>query len=557
MAVEVRGLPSGHLGVDPFNSMVHDSLPIAETLPRMRFRPDWLEPLRALRASYPEATEASGPVVVDPQTEAPLHQLMSPAPDRSRHSPDRVLFVAAVGPLSALNRYRYPETGQPVVCAPLSELRNFAIFCDATGARQYFLGMRDAGTISLFQLERDGTFRKRTMAGAGRAMVLDVINPTPQVRVLLDYSGSFKQDPEVRTVSPVQIIGDRQVPLGGVGAGSARLVSPPLAPQAIGSGRYIVLHLADPRRNPNRLSAAERLWGGDIARDRRWLTGHIRDLSILSEEEYAAFRPPAHISQFPNDLAHPHLEYSGLYEDSWAGREFKVRLTPTGPNQEAVIRGQIPQVTADGAGFQTELTVLIDDIEVGKKRLATGDFEVRVPGGAGEAPRWIECRFSHSQKLPPPDGRIAIGQIKFIGFEPRNEALSRPPEHLSTFPKDLSHPKLDHSGIYTDGWGEKTIRTRLHQAAPDAEIVLRGQLPEVGGNTAFLTEVVMLLDGTEVCRKTLVPGDFEMRAPAGKTAQARWVECRFTHTQTLPPPDGRSVGAHIRFLGFESPRPAP
>jgi hypothetical protein len=82
-------------------------------------------------------------------------------------------------------------------------------------------------------------------------------------------------------------------------------------------------------------------------------------------------------------------------------------------------------------------------------------------------------------------------------------------------------------------------------------------IPEVDGNSAFRTELTVLIDGAEVVRRMLPPGEFEVRTPGGKTAQARSVECRFTHTQPLPPPDGRSVSAHIRFLGFEPSRPVP
>jgi hypothetical protein len=147
--------------------------------------------------------------------------------------------------------------------------------------------------------------------------------------------------------------------------------------------------------------------------------------------------------------------------------------------------------------------------------------------------------------------------VRFVGFEPRNEALSRPPDRLASFPRDLEHPLLECAGVHGDGWTGASFRARLTQATPGAEVVFRGHVPDAAGGGAFRTELVLLVDGQEVARRALGPGDFELRAPAGKTAQARWVECRFTDTQVLPPPDGRRVGAHIRFLGFEPPRQGP
>ena len=553
LAAEVRGTPSGYLGVNPFDQLVLE-LPAANARGlRFKGREDSREAMRALAASYGPAFEGGGPTIRDPRTGAPLHRLISAQPDRTGRPPERVLVVAGVGGLSVLNRYRHPESGPALLCAPLAGVRNFAVFCDATGARQNFLGMKEPEDIACHLIEADPCLRKRTMAGVGHAMVLDVLSPSPRVRVLLDYTGSFKSDPAARHVTPAAVVGDRRVSLGGVGRGAARLVSPPVAPQAAGGGHFLALDFGSATCNPNRLGAVERLWGAELPRDRRLLAAHVRDISVISEEEYAAFRPPQQVTTFPDDLTHPHLEYSGLYEEGWVGREFKVRLTQPVPGQEAVVRGMIPQITP-GAAFRTELTVRIDGEPVQKRVLSAGDFEVRVPGGATAGPRWIELRFSDDQILPAPDGRPAVALVKFIGFEPKDEAKSRPPENLAAFPADVGHPKLGQSGISADGWCEKAVAATLWQAGPGRDAVVRGQIPEVAGDSAFRTELTLLVDGTEVAKRTLQTGEFEVRAPAGGTAaQARRLECRFSHAQTLPPPDGRAVGALLRFVGFEPP----
>ncbi len=554
MATEVRGVPTGQLGQDPFEHQVRALFTIYQTAPRVP--PEWEQSLTALRVAYlARHRRGIGPSIYDPDSGEVMHQLMNAPAETGAGPPERVLVVSTIGPLSAFNRSRYLESGASIVCDRLTDVRNFVVFCDVSGARQHFYGMKTPTEIGMYQLQSDPAFPKQSMAGVGRALVFDVINPAPRVRVLVSATASYYSDPAKRVVPPIRVVGDRRVDFASVGAGSARLISPPLAPQAIGTGRYLALDFGDPSRNANNLNAVEKLWGVDLPRDRRYLTGHVRDISVLSEEEYAAFRPPQQITKFPDDLTHPHLEYSGLYEEGWVGKNFKVRLTQPESGQEAVIRGMIPQVSADGAGFRTEATVLIDGKPVEKRMLKTGDFEIRVPCGAVAGPRWIEVRFSEDQLLPAPDGRRTVAHIKFVGFEPKDEAKSRSPEKLDAFPADLSHPKAEAMGIYTDAWTEKTFTTLLLPTGPDRDAVVRGQIPEITGDTAYRTELTLLLDGVEVAKRVLGTGDFEVRAPAGKSAQSYRLECRFSNTQALPPPDGRVVGALLRFVGFEPAKP--
>jgi hypothetical protein len=147
-----------------------------------------------------------------------------------------------------------------------------------------------------------------------------------------------------------------------------------------------------------------------------------------------------------------------------------------------------------------------------------------------------------------------VALLRFVGFEPRDEARSRPPVALAAFPADLKHPRLERSGLHDDGWTAQEFAAKLWQPGP-GEAVVRGQVPGGPGGPEFRTELTVLLDGVEAARRTLGPGDFEVRVPAAAPAAgARRIECRFTRTQRLPAPDGRAVGAHLRFVGFETAR---
>src|SRR5579883_237892 len=547
---ELHDVPNSLVTMTPF----HRYIPPQDRHARGTFQ---FSDKPAVRARQAMRFEWDLPTVVDPATKQPLHELLSTSPNWTTTPPDHVLLVAGGGRLSLFNRYRYPENGPAMLCMPLSEVRNFAVFRDASGARQNFLGMDEIDHVAMHRLEPDPCFPHRTMAGVGQDVVVDVINPSPRVRVLVSNTSRFRPERDYRPAPGLHIVGDTRVALTTLGDGAARLVSPPIAPQKVGSSNILALHFDNKiMRNPNRLEGLEKLWGTSLPRDRRMLTCSVRDISILSEEEYAAFRPPEAIAKFPDELSHPQLEYSGFDEDGWVNKGFKARLTQSAPGQEVVIRGQVPSLPGQQT-FRTEVTVLVDGQPIEKKMLNTGDFEIRANDAATTGPRWVECRFSESLVLPAGDERLVMALIKFVGFEPKDESRSRPPEKLSVFPSDLSHPKLEQTGIFTDGWCGPTFQAQLWHATPDGEVVIRGQIPNVARDGAFRTDLTILLDGKPIAHQTLAPGDFEVRAPAGKTTQAQWIECRFSTPQTLPPPDGRSVGAHLKYLGFEPARPTP
>ena len=544
LAVELRDVPNSQLAPFPYQRVL-----TTEDLERRKHRKE-TRVSRALDALWVDPDARPEPWVIDPDTNRPLHQVMHTPPDWRADPPDRVLLVGGGGRLSIFNRHHFPEEGTGLVCAPLSTVQNFAVLRDATEARQSFLGMDTIEQVALCRLEPDPIFPRRSMAGVGKHLVFDVINPSPRVRVLLSYTASFHPDTSHRTPPAVQIVGATRTTMTPVGDGAARLVSAPLAPQQLGASSVLALTFdAELFRNPNYLRGIERLWGAGLPRDRRHLTGNVRDVSVISEEEYAAFRPPAVLTKLPDDLTHPHLEYSGLYEHGWVSKTFKVRLTQPEPGHDAVVRGQIPTVPGR-EGFRTQLTVLLDGTPVETRTLGTGDFEIRVPAGAVSGPRWLECRFTEALALPAPDGRPAVALLRSVGFEPADVSKTRPPEHLSVFPADLSHPKLAAAGIDLDGWVGTAGRAHLWFAGPARDVVVRGNVPLIA--TPFRTEMTVLLDGAEVAKRALASGDFEVRVPVGAgPAGPRRLECRFSAVQQLPAPDTRATAARLTYFGFE------
>jgi hypothetical protein len=66
----------------------------------------------------------------------------------------------------------------------------------------------------------------------------------------------------------------------------------------------------------------------------------------------------------------------------------------------------------------------------------------------------------------------------------------------------------------------------------------------------FRTEMSVRFDGQVVARETLGVGEFDVRTDLPKGAQLARVELVFSHSQTLPSPDGRRAAALLQFVGF-------
>ena len=444
-------------------------------------------------------------------------------------------YLLAAGPgQSALNYSRYSrETAANLLMRPLRDVRNHLVLRESRQSK--LVPLPFAVFDPAAALACDAPAKDPLLPGHGRAvylgprLTLQVVNPSPKVRVVLASSALIPA--WAGKLPSGAVTGATAVPIEYAGGGSGRLVTPPLE-LAIEHGAR-VLRLALGREN----GPAE------------GLVTLCRDLSVVTEEEYDAYRPPVAIDGFPQGLTDPLLEYSGVVEDGWATDRVRARLTRPAGLQMVEIRGQVPGLTSD---FRTEMTVLVDGVELGRRTLTAGAFAVRVPAAAVAAgPRWVECRFSNTQKLPAPDQRAVSAFLRSVGFAPMDEAMTRVPTKLASFPADLAHPLLEQAGILVDGWVGAGFDARL--AAPAGhDAVVRGHVPGFPDALAFTTELTLLVDGVEVAKRVLKPGDFEVRAPvAGNAAQARRLECRFSQTQTLPPPDGRAAGALLRSVGFE------
>jgi hypothetical protein len=171
---------------------------------------------------------------------------------------------------------------------------------------------------------------------------------------------------------------------------------------------------------------------------------------------------PSQLDHFPSDLSNPQVDASGIYADGWIAGTASANLQQPGGDQVASVRGTIPEI-GDPA-FKTDVTLLVDGREMGRRSVGLGDFQFSAPVKNQPGKRRVTVAFSASQQLPAGDGRMVGAQLKFLGFEPAT----------STGPVDVVQgPNLQ----LGSGWGPIEIFHREHfrWVENDAQILITPQ----------------------------------------------------------------------------------
>ena len=141
----------------------------------------------------------------------------------------------------------------------------------------------DPSRIGVYQLEREPFYYKGgTMAGIGRYMMFQVVNPTEGPRLVMNLTSTYLADGNNR-VPDAHAIGADRWSVGATGRGSARLFSPPLVPQRIEGRDFLMVDMGRAGQRFRRQSGGMMgLYGRDVALDRRVLVGFARDVSLIS-----------------------------------------------------------------------------------------------------------------------------------------------------------------------------------------------------------------------------------------------------------------------------------
>jgi hypothetical protein len=351
-------------------------------------------------------------------------------PSMTTDGPD-TLLVAGTKNISMFNRrwYNDPALGNFVI-KPLSQVKNHLMFVETFFSKPYYTA-GDTTYFSVYQLERDPLFyTTTTMAGIGRYFVFEVLNPDEEVRFCLDFTMTFKSDGQNKLPQAVAV-GTERKPFPIKGRGACRVFSPPIKPQKHRGRYYVGIDLGEfgTQFNIGR-KGANRLFGGDVWLDRRLLVGFGRDISLVSESQYEALKPPTGIQVWTSpesELRHPDLEYSGFYEDGWIAESGYLTLSQKPEQTKLVLRGFVPDL--GNPSFSTRLNVKVDGQPVtftGKTaaypviggKFVVGRYEVSadVPYSTS-ARRKVELDWSDIQQFQDQDTRRAAARIESILFE--------------------------------------------------------------------------------------------------------------------------------------------
>ena len=306
---------------------------------------------------------------------------------------------------SLFNRYHRSPDARECRTVALSEVRNYLVWRSSSLARVHNPAEGEMSGMCLIQA--DPLYPQDTMAASGQYLTFQVLNPSSQVRVLL--SGTATYITGEHELHPTAAVGDRRVSLPSMGRGAARVVSEPISLQAWGPSKYLLLDLNRPLPLPDIADAA-------LAHDRRQISLYLRDVSLLSEEDYAAMVPPEKVETFPAGLAQKHLEYSGCAEDGRVGMHSWFRLSQPQTAGSLVVRGK-PYMKDPNSNEGNGLVVRWKGVEVGRQTIKSAEFECRVELPRGVGPGKLELEFSVAHRVLP-SGHSESAQLTFVGFEP-------------------------------------------------------------------------------------------------------------------------------------------
>ena len=283
--------------------------------------------------------------------------------------------------------------------------------------------------------------------GSGRYNLFNIINPSPDLRVVVDLTRTSLGEGRSQLPTHAIVIGEDDYPLPFVGHGSARVFSPVIKPEHYEKQAYITVDFGDrPAPILKKKTGLMRLYGVRYNLDDRRLIGFVRDISVMTDEQYRALPRPTKISEFPWDLyKYPGLEYSGMFEDGWVAEDAYFKFGPSHPGQVLYFKGFIPATTK----FRTEgldLTVSINEKPTEIVHLQAGDFTltrlIKEPASITS----ISLHFSDAQTY-------GIGDYRAVSAFVHEISIGDIPD-LAAF-RNLTNQKGDKfelTGVDEDGW---------------------------------------------------------------------------------------------------------
>lgn len=324
--------------------------------------------------------------------------------------------------------------------------------------------------------------------GTGRYNLFKLINPSPDLRLVIDFSRTSLGDGRSKLPANAVVIGETDYKIPFVGHGSARVITPIVKPEYFEQHPYLTIDFGE-KAEPilKNKTGLMRAYGLKFNLDDRRLVGFTRDISIMTDAEYRTLERPTKISEFPNDLyRYAGLEYSGLYEDGWVCNDAYVRLGASHPGQVLYFKGFIP----DTEKFRlkgVDVTISINGKPTEIVNLQAGEFTLtRLIREASDVTS-IALHFSESEIYGSDDKRPMSAFVREI-------SIGDIPD-LSSFKKltNQKGDKFDLTGVDDDGWIAQTA-TFTAPAFADFK-VLKIDLEMPGGSPHAVNELRVSVNG--------------------------------------------------------------
>ena len=331
-----------------------------------------------------------------------------------KHVYNSTALLHSGGLATVLNRSNSAFRNGLVYLTRAGAVSNDLVFIQSTLGTSAGIGKRFRN-MSLFQVEPDYFYGNTTMSGIGRYLLFAALNPTRHVRMLLNISDTLQSNGS-DSLPPAIIAGRKRVSFPLVGSGSARVVSPLVAPRRVGGFYILGLDMGRPGQHfivPR--TGLMDLYGRNIQIDPRLLTAFARNISLISNSEFAALHPPGFLNNLVVALRDPSLLYSGIYEDGWISNAAYLKLSTHADNESMIVNGLVPLIK--NPNFHERLTCVIDGHIFKTVMLHVGYFHLKLGTRLKSGNHTVYFRFSRFERLPGKDRRPISARIYSVGFQ--------------------------------------------------------------------------------------------------------------------------------------------
>jgi hypothetical protein len=384
---------------------------------------------------------------------------------------------------------------------PLADVKDRLIFIHSEKGPHYYSSARFRA--SFFQREPEPVSGfKRYFHGTGRYSWFEILNPSPNLRMEIDFTRTSLGGERSNLPAHATIGGDQDYPIPFVGSGSARVFTPVFKPQVYEGLSYVALDFGEAGQwITKEKTGLMRLYGQRYNLDDRKLVGFTRDISVITDDEYRHLPRPTRIAKLPDDLyENAGFEYSGIFEDGWLADQSYLCLAGTKKGDVFTFRGEVPKLAEFKQGITLVLT--INGRATEPIVLHPGPFTInRFIAEDNDVTR-VDIAFSKAQIYGSNDSR----RVSAFLFE----VSVRPPDDLIVFNRALDRvpgDSFDIQGLAPDGWASRGVTFHLPPTNGPKVLELELEFPSWAATGA--SHVSIDLNGATVHQQAVKAGTYQ------------------------------------------------